>query len=149
MLPVLSLAQLHDSTKVYKGKGSYDKTIVDLSNRNISKTLTVNMNVEVLILDNNNITKLPDLFANFTKLSSLSVRNNNLIDVDILMYCENLEELYLSGNPNLKELPDLSNCKKLKVIDVTNTKISNIPINIQQMENLGYFKYTVKKNAKE
>lgn len=145
LLPILSFSQSKDSTIVYTGSGSYNKTLVDYSYRNLSNNITIYMDMQVLILDNNNITVLPDWFANLTQLRSLSIRNNNLKEVDILMYCEDLEELYLSGNPNLSELPDLSKCTKLKIIDVTNTKINELPINIREMENLAYFKYTCKK----
>jgi len=78
-------------------------------------------------------------------LRSLSVRNNNLKNVDILMFCDNLEEIYLSGNHYLFDLPSLSRCKKLKVLDVVDTKINEVPISIRWMENIGYFKYSVKK----
>lgn len=145
--PVLAFSQSMDSIAVYEGYGSYENRIIDLSNRNLSEIppRAINFEVEVLILDNNNLTELPSWFVNLSNLRSLSVRNNKLKDVDILMFCENLEELYLTHNPNLYVLPSLSRCKKLCVIDVVDTKINFLPINIRSMENLGYFKYSIKK----
>jgi Leucine-rich repeat (LRR) protein len=130
---------------IYQGNGSFESKIIDFSNKNLSQIPTINFQVEVLILDNNNITELPNWIANIKNLRSLSVRNNNLQEVDILMYCENLEELYLSSNQTLSELPSFSRCKKLRIIDVVDTKINNLPLTIRGMENIGYFKYSVKK----
>lgn len=67
------------------------------------------------------------------------------MDVSVLMYCENLEEIYLSNNPNLNDLPSFSFCKKLKIIDVVNTRINELPISIRGMESIAYFKYSVTK----
>lgn len=147
-IPGLVYSQSKDTVIVYHGNGSYNSKLIDLSNQGLSKipAKAVNFQVEVLILDNNNITEIPNWVANLPKLRSLSLRNNNLQEVNpILRYSENLEELYLSGNPNLSSLPSLSNCKKLRVIDVVDTRINNLPGIIRGMENIGYFKYTQKK----
>ncbi len=140
--PLLLLSQNKSSVEIYYGNGSFEGRIVDLSNRNLSKLPAFNSQVEVLILDNNNITELPEWLMTLPNLRSLSIRNNNLNDVDILGFCEKLEELYLSNNPNLFDLPSFSRCKKLQIIDVTDTKINDLPINIRGMENIAYFKYS-------
>jgi Leucine-rich repeat (LRR) protein len=141
-------SQSEDTVIVYHGNGSFDSKIIDLSNQGLSKipAKAINFQVEVLILDNNNISDIPKWVGNLTNLRSLSLRNNNLREVNnILMYCENLEELYLSGNQNLSGLPGLSNCKKLKIVDVVDTKINELPVTISGMESIGYFKYSKKR----
>ncbi len=146
-MPVLVFSQTLDTVEVYEGNGAFEHRIIDLSYRNFTEVpaRAVNNEMEVLILDNNNITVLPDWLANLPKLRSLSVRNNNLKDVSILMYCTNLEELYLSGNKNLADLPSFTRNTKLRVVDVVDTKINNLPVRIRGMENIGYFKYSTQK----
>lgn len=146
-MPVLVFSQTQDTVEVYEGNGAFEHRIIDLSYRNLTDVpaRAVNNEMEVLILDNNNITVLPDWLANIPKLRSLSVRNNNLKDVSILMYCTNLEELYLSGNKNLADLPSFTRNTKLRVVDVVDTKINSLPVRIRGMENIGYFKYSTKK----
>lgn len=146
-MPVLVFSQTQDTVEVYEGNGAFEHRIIDLSYRNLTDVpaRAVNNEMEVLILDNNNITVLPDWLANIPKLRSLSVRNNNLKDVSILMYCTNLEELYLSGNKNLADLPSFTRNTKLRVVDVVDTKINSLPVRIRGMENIGYFKYSTLK----
>jgi Leucine-rich repeat (LRR) protein len=146
-MPILVIAQPGDSVLVYTGTGAFETRIIDLSNKSLEKIPfgSVDPMVEVLILDNNNLTEIPNWIATLKNLRSLSVRNNNLLEVNILIYCENLEELYLSGNKNLSDLPGLYRCKKLRLIDVTDTRINDVPIAIRGMENIGYFKYTTRK----
>jgi Leucine-rich repeat (LRR) protein len=147
-MPVLAFSQSKDTVEVYEGNGAFEHRIIDLSYRNLTDVpaRAVNNEMEVLILDNNNIKVLPDWIANLPKLRTLSVRNNNLKDVNILMYCSNLEELYLSGNKNLADLPSFTRNNKLRVVDVVDTKINELPVRIRGMESIGYFKYSVKKN---
>ncbi len=142
-IPFLSFSQTKDSIIVYYGNGSFENKIVDLSNKNLTKIPVVDNDVETLILDNNNITELTDWILSLHNLKSLSIRNNNLIDVRVLKHCDNLEELYLSNNQNLESLPNFNNCEKLRIIDVTNTKIHEVPTSIKWSENIAYFKYSV------
>jgi|GEM_PF-1817549 len=100
--------------------------------------------IRVLILDHNNLKEIPNNITAMKNLRTLSLRDNDLQSVNkVLELCENLEEIYLSDNPNLKELPyTLSNCKKLKLIDVSNTGIHEPPAWLRGMKQLYYFKYT-------
>lgn len=59
------------------------------------------------------------------------------------MGMEPLKEIYLSNNPNLKDLPSF--CKKIKIIDVVNMRINELPISIRGMESIAYFKYSATK----
>lgn len=143
LTPLLAFSQLKDSVVVYHGNGSFENVIIDLSNNHLSKLPVIDPEVEVLILDNNNLTELPNWFVRLKNLKSVSIRNNKLKDVSVLMYCENLEEIYLSDNQNLSELPNFRTCKKLKMIDVVNTKINEVPISVRGLESIAYFKYSV------
>jgi Leucine-rich repeat (LRR) protein len=135
------------SVVVFKGrKVPYmQQKVLDLSFQNLREVPieAFNQEIEVLILDNNKIEKLPNGIANLKNLKVLSVRNNNLLKVNsVLSFCKNLEQLYLSGNENLTDLPSLPTCDKLEIIDVVDTKINEVPGWIDSMDNLFYFKYT-------
>ncbi len=143
--PLIGFSQMNDSIIVYHGNGAFERNIIDLSNNNLTELPVIDRDVEILILDNNNLIEIPNWFVNLKNLRSVSIRNNNLMDVSVLMYCENLEELYLSNNPNLNDLPSFSFCKKLKIIDVVNTRINELPISIRGMESIAYFKYSATK----
>lgn len=139
--------QQNDSIIIFHGrKAPYmQQKVLDLSYRNL-KDLPAdisNPEIEVLILDNNKIEKLPNRIGNLKNLRILSLRNNNLIELNTaLSFCSGLEQLYLSGNINLQSLPNLSNCEKLEIIDVTNTGINEVPAWVEMMDSLYYFKYS-------
>lgn len=119
--------------------------IVDLSYGNLREIPVLHSTdeIEILILDNNKLEHIPSWIGTLRNLRVLSVRNNNLADLNSkISFCENLEELYLSGNTNLSDLPSLSFCRKLAIIDVTGTKIGEIPSWAELSDNLYYFKFT-------
>lgn len=145
---LLANAQETRKVVVFEGRRVPFKTqkIVDLSFQNLSEVpvLVSNSEVEILILDNNNLTELPAWIGNLKNLKVLSVRNNNLLELNSkLSFCENLEQLYLSGNINLAELPSLNFCKNLEIIDVIDTKINEVPGWIKLNDNLYFFKYSL------
>ena len=132
---------------VFHGRRVPFKTqkIIDLSYQNLSEVpvLVSNTEVEILILDNNNLTKLPSWIGNLKNLRILSVRNNNLSELNSkLSFCENLEQLYLSGNKNLSDIPSLGFCEKLEIIDAVDTKINEVPGWIELSDSIYSFKYT-------
>lgn len=138
-----------DSVNVFEGRGIFEThKILDLSYKDL-KSLpaeVLNPEIEILILDNNNIKELPSWIGNLKNLKILSIRNNNLLELNyVLTYCENLEQLYLSGNKNLSELPSLVMNEKLEIIDVVDTKINQLPTWARMMNSLYYFKFTKKK----
>lgn len=140
-------AQTDSSVEIYEGRSAFFDTqvILDLSYQGL-KSLPIEASsddIEVLILDNNNIEKLPNWIGQMKNLKVLSVRNNNLKDLNYaITNCDNLEQLYLSGNKNLRDLPSLNTCKNLKLIDVIDTGINEVPGSIQWLDNLLYFKYS-------
>jgi Leucine-rich repeat (LRR) protein len=119
--------------------------VLDLSYQNLREVpiRARDWDIEVLILDNNKIEKLPNWIANLKELKTLSIRNNNLLELNsVLSFCENLEQLYLSGNKNLTDLPSLTSNGRLKLIDVIDTGISEVPGWVELSDSLIYFKYT-------
>ena len=100
-----------------------------------------------LTLSNNNISKI-DSLANLKKLETLSLDQNQIVDVDALgqllmlkrlelasnqiedipfEHLENMEYLYLDGNP-LESIESLSNMPNLKVIYFNETKVEDISV---------------------
>lgn len=138
-----------DSVNVFEGRGIFNThKILDLSYQNLKilPAAASNPEIEILILDNNKIEELPSWIGNLKNLKILSIRNNNLLKLNSdITFCENLEQLYLSGNENLSEIPSFSMNEKLKIIDVVDTKINQLPTWTRMMNNLYYFKFTEKK----
>lgn len=150
---ILSLATLvafgqEKRPGVFYGDAQYgtNQYILDLSWEGLHSfpVQALSPSIRVLILDHNNLTEIPNNITAMKNLRTLSLRDNDLRSVNkVLELCENLEELYLNDNPNLTELPyTLSNCKKLKLIDVSNTGIHQPPAWLRGMKQLYYFKYT-------
>jgi hypothetical protein len=140
-----------DSVVVFKGRKEpfMQKKVLDLSYQNL-RTVPYEANnpeIEVLIIDNNKIEKLPNWIANLKNLKILSIRNNNLLELNsVISFCQNLEQLYLSGNKNLSDLPSLPTCEKLEIIDVVGTEINEVPGWVEMMDSLFYFKFTAVKS---
>ncbi|MEN6353386.1 MAG: leucine-rich repeat domain-containing protein [Bacteroidales bacterium] len=146
-----AFGQEQNSVVVFKGlKAPYkQQKVMDFSYQNLSEVPyeANNPEIEVLILDNNKIEKLPNWISNLKKLRVLSIRNNNLLKLNTaISFCENLEQLYLSGNKSLDDLPSLPACEKIEIIDVIDTGINEIPGWVEMMNSLFYFKYTKNKN---
>jgi Leucine-rich repeat (LRR) protein len=142
-----SFGQESNSTIIFQGRTAPFKAqkVLDLSYQAL-KVLppeASNPEIEILILDNNRIEKLPDRIGNLKNLRILSVRNNYLSELNSsLSFCPNLEQIYLSGNENLSSLPNLSFCEKLEIVDVIGTSIREVPAWIEMMDSLFYFKYS-------
>jgi len=135
------------TVEVYTGRGDMrnPQKIMDLSYQNLDKVPVVALNseIETLILDNNNITKLPQWLGQLKNLKVLSIRNNKLSELDyVVTNCDKLEQIYLSGNRNLSDISVISSLRNIELIDVVGTKINQLPPGIQMMDNLFYFKYT-------
>lgn len=150
LISISAHGQETNSVIVFKGrKVPYmQQKVLDLSYQNLKEVPieAFNQEIEVLILDNNEIEKLPNGLANLKNLKILSVRNNNLQKLNsAVSFCENLEQLYLSGNKNLTDLPGLSSSEKIQIIDVVDTGINEVPGWIEMMDSLFYFKFTENK----
>lgn len=145
----VSHGQEADSVVIFQGRGEFKSTqkILDFSYQDLNRfpTRAINPDIETLILDNNNLTKLPAWIGQLTHLKVLSLRNNHLKKLDfVINSCENLEQLYLSGNKELSDISSINTASKLEIIDVTDTKINALPEWVNMMDNLFYFKYTKK-----
>ena len=152
LLCFLSQGQDTSSVQIYSGRGELNnpQLILDLSYQNLTEIpiIASNPEIETLILDNNKLTKLPSWIGQLKDLKILSLRNNNFKELDSgINNLPNLEQLYLSGNKELSDISILNSTTKLKIIDVTDTKINNLPAGVQMMDNLFYLKYTRKKES--
>jgi Leucine-rich repeat (LRR) protein len=150
LMTLLAHGQESNSVVVFQGRKAPFGTqkILDLSYQNLRDVPieASNSEIEILILDNNKIEKLPRWIGNLKNLKILSIRNNSLLELNsALSRCDNLEQLYLSGNKDLSDLPSMSYSEKLEIIDVIDTKINEVPGWIKMLDSLFYFKYTDKK----
>lgn len=143
-------SQESNPVELFEGRGisSTPHRIMDLSYQNLQEVpISANLpGIEVLILDNNQLSELPNWINNLSNLRILSVRNNKLQEVSsLLSHCTKLEQLHLNGNAALTDLPNLSSCRNLMLVDVVGTRIREIPTHIRAMDNLYYFKYNPEK----
>ena len=100
---------------------------VNLSRNNITViNLPVNPSLSRLILDENQLTALPDL-ADLPGLKTLVVRNNNLSALPDLSNNTNLQQLYLENNA-LTALPDLLVHDRLWAINVSKNQLTSLPL---------------------
>ncbi len=145
----ISHGQETDSIKIFSGRGELNNSqkILDLSYQDLEKIpiKALNPEIETLILDNNKLTALPPWIGQLKNLKILSLKNNRFKELDfVINKCENLEQLYLSGNKELSNISSISTTSKLKIIDVIDTEINEMPAWVEMMDNLFYFKYTKK-----
>lgn len=152
IITVPAFGQEDNSIIIFQGRTAPHKAqkILDLSYQNLKELPPdiSNPEIEILILDNNRIEKLPNRIGNLKNLRILSVRNNNLSELNsTLSFCPKLEQIYLSGNKNLTGIPNLSYCEKLEIVDVIETQIREVPAWIEMMDNLFYFKFSSKEKS--
>lgn len=88
--------------------------------------LEIRCMVTTLVINCGNITKLPDLSSVFPSLEHLRVRGPKLKDISVLRGVKVLREIYLTGSA-ISDAGALSTCVNLKVIGLSNTKITEIP----------------------
>lgn len=62
--------------------------------------------------------------SELSKIRYLSINNRNITDLSGLEYAENLEEINLSGNKELKSIEPILNLNKIKQYNLKNTGIS-------------------------
>ncbi len=83
--------------------------------------------LEVLLLDNNQITRLPKELSNLKKLKRIYWRNNQLGDEKIkLPKLDGVEKIDLSGN-GLSKLPGVHRLKNLKELILENNDFNKLP----------------------
>lgn len=97
--------------------------------QNLSSSIKLCSNLISLVLPNNNLKQLPDVFDSFPKLKFVDLSHNSLDSLPpSLSTCENLESLILNNNVLTESgFPDLSNLLNLHVFDASNNSLTKIP----------------------
>ncbi len=105
--------------------------------------------VQILILDGNKLTSLPDSITQFVNLEVLDISVNNFKSIPpVIFMMTSLKELYLSGAYSyideyerwdylIDTIPqEISNLSNLEVLDLSYNRISHIPQEIGQLSKL-------------
>ena len=104
------------------------------------------INLQILYLDNNQITTIPQSIANLTNLQILHLGNNNLtILPNIIDKLINLKMLFLNKN-KLKTIPStIGNLIKLQYLSLQNNQLITLPSTISNLVNLNVLVLTYNK----
>lgn len=86
-----------------------------------------------LYITDNNITSVDSLYKN-SNLNTLIISYNDIHDISSLSLCQKLSTLDLSGNYNMSNIKYLSKLKSLKLLNLTNTNISDSEIKFLKKE---------------
>lgn len=99
--------------------------------------VAVLINLKWLRLNDNNISKLPDL-SNLKSLRRIYLRNNRFSEVpETLKDLPALTDIDMSGNVQLKDIPDwLAAKKNLKNLSFSRTKVKKLPENLEAWKSL-------------
>ena len=89
-----------------------------------------------LVLSDNKLTDISPLsnLKNKSKFTQIQLSNNNISDISILQYFDNIIILEAENN-SISDISGLSGLKKLSVINLSNNQISDIT-SLQNLENL-------------
>lgn len=103
----------------------------------IDEKITKLKRLQVLILNDNYISEMPDFISELKKLQILRCNNNFLESLPIeIGKLDKIEEISASNN-KLKEIPaELSNARNLKILNLNNNLISNIDIDWSKLNQL-------------
>ncbi|KYQ48348.1 Leucine-rich repeat-containing protein 27 [Trachymyrmex zeteki] len=114
----------------------YNKTFIDLTNAGLTslpiETIEKYPTIQMLYLENNNISELPErLFVSLQNLQWLDVRNNLLTSLPTSIKSHpSLETILLQGN-KIEKLPlELCLVPKLKILNVAHNPITTPPKDI-------------------
>ncbi|MBP2100557.1 InlB B-repeat-containing protein [Enterococcus rivorum] len=96
-------------------------------------------NLELVRLDDNQLTSLPESIGNLVGLEYLYLRNNNFSNLsETIGSLVSLRELYLDNN-QLASLPEsIGNLTELSELYLDNNQLTSLPGNIGELKNLSY-----------
>jgi internalin A len=93
--------------------------------------------VEKLILDNNNLSSLPEDLLFLKNLNTIHLRNNQFTEIPLFLAKMNdLRQLKLGRNEIAEISPDIQYMNKLQVLSVWGNKLTNLPDELGAMSNL-------------
>ncbi|EQB62124.1 small gtp-binding protein [Vairimorpha apis BRL 01] len=113
-------------------------SILDLQKNSITNITSIcNIkNLKVLCLYNNRISKIPNEISKLENLDELLLSKNDIsILPRALNKCKNLKKLYLSCN-SITNFESICESKTLELLYLFNNRITNIPNNVDKLENL-------------
>ena len=108
-----------------------------LTQDNFFNQLIYYLNLKILLLDFNFLSKISNNIWSLSKLEKLSLSNNKLISIskDISMLT-NLKELYLQNNL-LENLPEsICNLTNLQLLHLCSNKLTYLPANLDKLTQL-------------
>ena len=93
--------------------------------------------LEILYLNNNQLSELPDSISRLQNLSELYLSNNQLSELpNSITRLQNLSTFYLAAN-QLSELPDsISRLQNLSKLDLSSNQLRELPDSISCLQNL-------------
>lgn len=136
--------------------GGLERLSIDLNLLTLPAEIEQLTNLNVLKIENTQITFLPAAVGNLTSLEVLILRGNRLETLPSQIgSLINLTRLELEDN-NLSELPaEIGNLTNLEVLDLRNNNLSNLPteiVNLQKLSRLhlggNNFPFVEKENIK-
>ena len=95
--------------------------------------------LEILNLEGNKITSISEEIKNCTQLKKINLQNNDLLErlPESIGYLSKLEEITLYQCKQLQSLPpSISNLSNLKILDLSDTLIQELPIEIFELKSL-------------
>lgn len=91
-------------------------------------------NLEFLVINRTNIQSIPDEIENLSKLKKLSISSKLTSITDSIGKLDDMRYLSFGGNRNLDSLPhSITNMKKLLHLDLSSTKIDQLPEGIADL----------------
>lgn len=102
----------------------------DLQENDFPPEIDKYQNLFELILDSNNLKRIPKTVCKCKKITRLSMRNNNIIDLKNIENFKRLNCLILDHN-NLTQLDEnIKSLEKLEILHINNNQIANLEPNL-------------------
>ena len=93
--------------------------------------------IERLILDENEITSIPEWFRNLSNLRELSIAGNKLQEANLgLQFCSQLTKLFIANNELRHLPPSISCCIALNELDCSSNALQDLPLNFKNLVQL-------------
>ena len=145
-----------ERTRKYEGKGegreeipAYLFTIPSLTElwlqdnnlKHLPPSLTALTSLQLLYLPNNLLSSFPsEVISTLNSLEEVNLSGNvNLSELpsSLGLHCPNLKQLYLNELAQLKEIPEsIGLCSSLRVLHINNSSLSSLPSSVSSLHRL-------------